>query len=159
MTAPAGAVVNRSMRTGRNEPCPCGSGSKYKNCCINEKTRPYSRYLTVLVIAVAAVAAAGVIPSLLPEKKEEKPAAVSRRAPRAGQVWSEEHGHWHDAAAPTGAPVSPAMTPLTPAQRSQRPPGSPQQPAQTFRKPQPPGPTPEGKVWSPEHGHWHDAKK
>lgn len=23
--------------------------------------------------------------------------------------------------------------------------------------PQPPGPVPEGKVWSPEHGHWHDA--
>lgn len=23
--------------------------------------------------------------------------------------------------------------------------------------PQPPGPAPEGKVWSPEHGHWHDA--
>jgi hypothetical protein len=22
---------------------------------------------------------------------------------------------------------------------------------------QPPGPAPEGKVWSPEHGHWHDA--
>ena len=23
--------------------------------------------------------------------------------------------------------------------------------------PQPPGPTPAGKVWSVEHGHWHDA--
>lgn len=23
--------------------------------------------------------------------------------------------------------------------------------------PQPPGPAPAGKVWSPEHGHWHDA--
>jgi preprotein translocase subunit SecA len=22
-------------RTGRNEPCPCGSGKKYKNCCGN----------------------------------------------------------------------------------------------------------------------------
>jgi uncharacterized protein YecA (UPF0149 family) len=21
---------------GRNEPCPCGSGKKYKNCCINK---------------------------------------------------------------------------------------------------------------------------
>jgi hypothetical protein len=25
------------------------------------------------------------------------------------------------------------------------------------RTPQPPGPVPAGKVWSPEHGHWHDA--
>lgn len=23
------------MKTGRNEPCPCGSGKKYKKCCIN----------------------------------------------------------------------------------------------------------------------------
>jgi uncharacterized protein YecA (UPF0149 family) len=22
-------------RTGRNDPCPCGSGLKYKRCCIN----------------------------------------------------------------------------------------------------------------------------
>ncbi len=26
----------------------------------------------------------------------------------------------------------------------------------TALTPQPPGPVPEGKVWSPEHGHWHD---
>jgi len=24
------------MKIGRNAPCPCGSGKKYKNCCINE---------------------------------------------------------------------------------------------------------------------------
>ncbi|OQA05872.1 MAG: preprotein translocase subunit SecA [Firmicutes bacterium ADurb.Bin373] len=23
----------RARKTGRNEPCPCGSGKKYKNCC------------------------------------------------------------------------------------------------------------------------------
>jgi uncharacterized protein YecA (UPF0149 family) len=23
------------ITTGRNEPCPCGSGKKYKKCCIN----------------------------------------------------------------------------------------------------------------------------
>ncbi|MFC1739441.1 anaerobic sulfatase maturase [Planctomycetota bacterium] len=23
-------------KTGRNEPCPCGSGKKYKNCCLNK---------------------------------------------------------------------------------------------------------------------------
>lgn len=22
------------MKTGRNEPCPCGSGKKYKACCL-----------------------------------------------------------------------------------------------------------------------------
>ncbi|MFN9549485.1 MAG: SEC-C metal-binding domain-containing protein [Pirellulaceae bacterium] len=22
------------QRVGRNDPCPCGSGKKYKNCCL-----------------------------------------------------------------------------------------------------------------------------
>ncbi len=26
-------VVNEEPKIGRNEPCPCGSGQKYKNCC------------------------------------------------------------------------------------------------------------------------------
>lgn len=28
-------VVNEN-KTGRNEPCPCGSGKKYKKCCLNK---------------------------------------------------------------------------------------------------------------------------
>lgn len=24
------------MHVGRNEPCPCGSGRKYKHCCLRE---------------------------------------------------------------------------------------------------------------------------
>ncbi len=26
-------VVHKTPKTGRNDPCPCGSGKKYKNCC------------------------------------------------------------------------------------------------------------------------------
>jgi uncharacterized protein len=26
-------------KTGRNDPCPCGSGKKYKNCCQNKPVR------------------------------------------------------------------------------------------------------------------------
>jgi len=26
-------IVNNSPKTGRNDPCPCGSGKKYKKCC------------------------------------------------------------------------------------------------------------------------------
>ena len=26
-------VVNDLPKVGRNQPCPCGSGKKYKNCC------------------------------------------------------------------------------------------------------------------------------
>ena len=26
-------IVNEEPKIGRNDPCPCGSGKKYKNCC------------------------------------------------------------------------------------------------------------------------------
>lgn len=33
--APSAAPFRRSMaRVGRNDPCPCGSGKKYKKCCL-----------------------------------------------------------------------------------------------------------------------------
>ena len=25
--------LNCNVKVGRNDPCPCGSGKKYKNCC------------------------------------------------------------------------------------------------------------------------------
>ena len=31
--APAKKQPIRKKKIGRNEPCPCGSGKKYKNCC------------------------------------------------------------------------------------------------------------------------------
>jgi hypothetical protein len=72
-----------------------------------------------------------------------------------GKVWSPEHGHWHDippegsqpVAPPPGADGSMSLTPMQP-----MPAATPLTPG-----PQPEGPVPPGKVWSPEHGHWHDA--
>ena len=32
-------VVRTGPKTGRNEPCPCGSGKKYKQCCGRASTR------------------------------------------------------------------------------------------------------------------------
>src|SRR5258708_4831673 len=29
-----GSYARGPMKTGRNEPCPCGSGRKYKHCCL-----------------------------------------------------------------------------------------------------------------------------
>ena len=26
-------IVNQQPKVGRNDPCPCGSGKKYKKCC------------------------------------------------------------------------------------------------------------------------------
>ena len=29
--------VRKAAKVGRNDPCPCGSGKKYKNCCIDKE--------------------------------------------------------------------------------------------------------------------------
>jgi hypothetical protein len=40
----------KKAKIGRNDPCPCGSGKKYKNCClglegiIDSKEKPFIRY-------------------------------------------------------------------------------------------------------------------
>jgi preprotein translocase subunit SecA len=32
-------IRNRGEKVGRNDPCPCGSGKKYKNCCMRTASR------------------------------------------------------------------------------------------------------------------------
>ena len=32
-----GPIRNPGSRIGRNDPCPCGSGRKYKQCCLNRE--------------------------------------------------------------------------------------------------------------------------
>jgi uncharacterized protein YchJ len=27
-------IINQNKKIGRNDPCPCGSGKKYKKCCL-----------------------------------------------------------------------------------------------------------------------------
>jgi len=34
---PAPAQQDNEPKVGRNEPCPCGSGRKYKKCCYKEE--------------------------------------------------------------------------------------------------------------------------
>lgn len=36
-------IVNKGRAVGRNEPCPCGSGRKYKKCCIPVLASQYRR--------------------------------------------------------------------------------------------------------------------
>jgi uncharacterized protein YecA (UPF0149 family) len=31
---PSDTIVREFPRTGRNDPCPCGSGRKFKKCCM-----------------------------------------------------------------------------------------------------------------------------
>ena len=31
--------VRKVQKVGRNDPCPCGSGKKYKNCCLLKESQ------------------------------------------------------------------------------------------------------------------------
>jgi hypothetical protein len=88
------------MKTGRNEPCHCGSGRKFKNCCERGGSRERRRWsflwaLLPILIGVGAVGA------LYQQSKQE-------RIPPPERVWSEEHGHYHNvnpnASKPPGPP-------------------------------------------------------
>ena len=71
-----------ATKVGRNDPCPCGSGRKYKQCCAN-KAESRSR-LGAYVIAAVIVAIAGVIAYTFTSEGS---------GPR--QVWDPVHGHYH----------------------------------------------------------------
>jgi preprotein translocase subunit SecA len=30
-------IRNRTEKSSRNDPCPCGSGKKFKNCCMRKQ--------------------------------------------------------------------------------------------------------------------------
>ncbi len=77
------------MKTGRNEPCPCGSGKKFKQCCAKKGTPSY-RLWNLALLLLAAVLLAAVAVAIYSASTEERVAPP-------GKVWSEEHGHWHDA--------------------------------------------------------------
>lgn len=127
-------------KVGRNAPCHCGSGKKFKNCH-GQKSGGGSQgfYLLLGVIVVLAVVVIFSSFSDDPSTSRRNFAPQPGAAP-PGKVWSPEHGHWHD----TPGEVTPRIQP------------SPQVGGKPLT-PLPPGPAPAGKVWSIEHGHWHNA--
>ena len=72
-------TAKSEARPGRNEPCHCGSGRKYKQCCLEKDEKAAS--------AARAAAAATAVET--PEPTEETAAAKPKRAPKAetNQPW------------------------------------------------------------------------
>ncbi|HJO04080.1 MAG TPA: SEC-C metal-binding domain-containing protein [Acidobacteriota bacterium] len=73
---------------GRNDPCPCGSGEKYKRCCEGKVTQSQKlwRGLAALIALLVILVTIGIL----------RGGSQAEDAP-PGRVWSPEHGHWHDA--------------------------------------------------------------
>src|SRR5687768_11114642 len=106
------------MNAGRNEPCPCGSGKKFKHCCEKSASTVATRGPAVLVAIVVLAGTAALVaalnraprptpqtPAVAQPMQASTPAAAtttngpSAETPPPGKVWSPEHGHWHDASA------------------------------------------------------------
>ncbi len=79
------------MTPGRNEPCPCGSGRKYKNCHGAKGATSRSSPVVLVVVAVALVVGLLVAGRALLGSGAAGPDGEGP----PGKVWSEEHGHWH----------------------------------------------------------------
>jgi hypothetical protein len=155
-----------TTHVGRNDPCPCGSGKKFKNCC-EGKLRLGERSVGGIRLWVFAGLAAAAAAILIAVWSVERPSGGAR-APRtatpmapqaavpagapwaydsvANRYWDPGHQHWHDGPPPP------------PEQRGQpAPPGGMTMPGA--------GPTPaawaydsvSNRHWDPGHGHWHQG--
>jgi SEC-C motif len=72
-----------ASQPGRNDPCPCGSGAKYKKCCLekDEAARTAAAATNAAAVAAAAAAAPPVAHELPTAKPRVQPKGVSNRAP------------------------------------------------------------------------------
>ena len=104
------------MKPKRNETCHCGSGKKYKVChgTTKEATNNVVYFIAGLAIAVFIFLFFGSSDSgseSLPVSQSPILPYTSRSSPKPpgdappGKVWSEEHGHWHDAPQQISGPV------------------------------------------------------
>lgn len=75
------------VKAGRNDPCPCGSGRKFKKCCA---ARQQGTHISKLMIAALLVALAGGVYAITVGFGDEGSSAAA-----PGRVWSPEHGHYH----------------------------------------------------------------
>lgn len=78
------------MKVGRNEPCPCGSGRKHKNCCLQKTVSSRVPLAHKVVFAVVGLAILATVVAMAVTIATHEPAEDG------GRVWSEEHQHWHD---------------------------------------------------------------
>jgi hypothetical protein len=78
----------RAIKVGRNDPCSCGSGKKFKHCCATKPENPWrGRILMAVVLGLIVGGVFAGVTSLTTHS--------GTSGPTPGQVWSPEHGHYH----------------------------------------------------------------
>lgn len=78
-----------TLKIGRNDVCPCGSGKKYKQCCEGKETGKANSRTKWAAIIIGSLMLIGAL-SLISAWSTTDPVAVQPR-----KVWSAEHGHYH----------------------------------------------------------------
>jgi len=82
----------RASKVGRNDPCECGSGKKFKNCCEGKAQKlSAAGWLIIGVIA----AAAAIVLYFVVIAPPARAIPVGGRSCPPGQVWDPAHGHCH----------------------------------------------------------------
>lgn len=72
----------------RNDPCYCGSGKKYKNCCQDKDNTKFSSKLGMAGIAIVLIL--GLVLVGIALSGGESPQDCPQ-----GTVWSDAHQHCH----------------------------------------------------------------
>jgi hypothetical protein len=117
----------------RNAPCPCGSGKKYKHCCIDKPgQQPGASAGKRTGLIVAAVVVAGIGLFALTQTRRQ-PAAVPAAPTTAPAPAGNFQVPLSGAPAPAG-PAGPAATPKPYEYDAVN-----------------------NRHWDPNHGHWHDG--
>jgi hypothetical protein len=75
-------------KLNRNDPCHCGSGKKYKNCCREKDNSPMSSRVRMAGIVIAILLGLWFTGIALSGGEG------SQNCPE-GTVWSESHQHCH----------------------------------------------------------------
>jgi hypothetical protein len=74
-------------KVGRNDPCSCGSGKKFKKCCEPKQRR--NRGATIMAVLVGVLLIGGLLSVAVNFSSD-----AAHEAKTTG-VWSPEHGHYH----------------------------------------------------------------
>jgi len=122
-------------KPGRNDPCPCGSGKKHKQCCGGKEVRSSALGAKIALGAIALVVLVALSFAFKAYREGGGAPTAYEYDAVENRYWDPDHGHWHDGAPPGGAPAESS------------------------------GPTPEpwaynertNQHWNPDHGHWDDG--
>lgn len=77
-----------ALKPSRNEPCHCGSGKKYKNCCFKKDQSGNSSKMGMIAIVAAVVL------GLIFVGMAISGGSGGTQCPE-GTVWSDAHQHCH----------------------------------------------------------------